>query len=105
MLLQLIVNVILTLFLPVGAGIVVWLSRILAQNLPDHQTLRLEQFARWAVRKIEQQYTHNPSKKELAIACVGNLFRAFKLPIPPDEAVEIAIEAAVYDLHTSKAEK
>jgi len=106
MVLTLIVNAVLTLLLPAFAGIVVWLSRVLAQNLPDHQAPRLEQFARLAVRQVEQQYTQNPGKKNLAVVTVKELFNAFQLPLPPDAAIAIAIEAAVYDLGPSrKAEK
>lgn len=103
--LTLIVNVILTLLLPVGAGVVVWLSRILAQSLPDHQAPRLEQFARMAVRAVELNYQNNPSKKALAVAALMDLFRAFKLPLPEQVALETAIDAAVYELHTSKDEQ
>lgn len=105
MMLQMIINAILTLLLPIFAGIVVWFSRVLAQNLPDHQAPRLEQFARMSVRRIEQEYTDNPAKRSLAVACVEDLFQAFKLPVPPKAAILIAIEAAVYELNMSKAEQ
>lgn len=96
--LQLIVNAILTLLLPIFAGIVVYLSRLVAQNLPDHQALRLEQFARMAVRRVEQEYTHNPGKKELAEAALVELFQSFRLPVPSKAVRSHAIEAAVYEL-------
>ena len=71
---------------------------IVKQKLPEHIAVRLEQFARQAVWQVEQQQgtLSGASKKELAIASVIKLFHAFKLPVPPAIAVDIAIEAAVY---------
>lgn len=101
---QMILDAVLTLGLPWMIGIVYWLSRSLAQRLPEHQRAALVQFAHMAVCRIEQEYTNNPAKRTLAVACVEDLFQSFKLPVPPKAAILIAIEAAVYELHMSKAE-
>ncbi len=76
----------------------IYLSRLWIQKMPEHTRLALEQFARQAVWQVEQQARDlsNPAKKQLAIASVNKLFRAFDIPIPAPEAVDIAIEAAVF---------
>jgi LL-H family phage holin len=75
----------------------IYLSRIWIQKLPEHTRLALEQFARLAVQQVEQQAEQlsNPAKKQLAITSIAHLFQSFGLPIPSDEAINIAIEAAV----------
>jgi hypothetical protein len=47
---------------------------------------------------VEQQYPGNHSKKALAQASMATLFKAFNLPVPPADAIDIAIEAAVKEL-------
>ena len=76
----------------------IYLSRLWIQRLPEHTRLFLEQFARQAVWQVEQQARDlsNPAKKQLAITAVSKLFQAFNIPIPASEAVDIAIEAAVF---------
>ena len=66
--------------------------------MPEHTRMSLEQFARQAVWQVEQQARDlsNPAKKQLAIASVAKLFQAFNIPVPASEAVDIAIEAAVF---------
>lgn len=96
---QLIVNAILTIFLPFAIGIVYWYSRALAQGLPEHQRAALEQFARMSVQCIEQQYPNDTAqdKHTLALALVDNLFKAHHLPTPTREVVDVAIRSAMYE--------
>ncbi len=103
--LQLIINVILTLGLPPMIGFVYWFSRLYAQRLPEYQRAALEQFARQAVRYVEQRYTHNPSKKSLAESAITDLFLSFNLPVPGKAALDVAIEAAVHELRSSSPPK
>jgi hypothetical protein len=91
-----IISTIIFFLMPGSVGAVYYLCRSFAQRLPDQQRLALEQFARLAVQKVEQQYTNNPEKKSLAESFVIAMFKAFNLPIPPKEAIDIAIEASVY---------
>lgn len=74
------------------------LSKYLSQRLPEHITIKLEQFARMAVQKVEQQNKElsGSAKKQLATAVVLKLFHLFRLLAPPSEAVDIAIEAEVF---------
>lgn len=90
-----IITLILGTFLSVLGGI--HFSNVFKQNLPEHLAVRLEQFARIAVQKVEQQAKDmsNERKKQLAILTVATLFKTFKLPAVAPEAVDIAIEAAV----------
>lgn len=76
-------------------------TRIIAQKLPEHTRLALEQFAGMAVQKVQQQYGEEDKakKKMLAIQTVKTLFGAFRLPVPSDGALDIAVESAVFSLH------
>lgn len=91
-----IISTIIFFMMPGSVGAVYYLCRLFAQRLPEQQRLALEQFARLAVQKVEQQFTNNPGKKDLAESYVISMFKAFNLPVPPKEAIDIAIEAAVY---------
>lgn len=93
------ISTIIFFLMPGSVGAVYYLCRVLAQRLPEQQRVALEQFARLAVQKVEQQYTNNPEKKALAEAFVATMFKSFNLPVPPKEAIDIAIEAAVYLLN------
>lgn len=75
----------------------IYLARSWIQKLPEHTRLALEQFARMAVQKVEQESKQlsNPAKKQLAVTAVTQLFQEFGLPVPSAEAINIAIEAAV----------
>ena len=95
---QLIVNSILTLSLPITIGFVCWFYRLFVQRMPEQQRLALEQFAILAVRRVEQEHKNAIEKRMLAYAIASDLFKAFKLPIPPEDALMTAIEAAVFDL-------
>jgi hypothetical protein len=74
-----------------------WLifDRRRVQKLPENPASRLETSARIAVQAVEQLYTHNPSKKDLAIAHVVDLYKEWNLPIPSKAAIGLAIESAV----------
>ncbi len=95
---QLLVNAILTALLPVLIGFVCWVYRLNIQRMPEQQRLALEQFTRMAVRKVEQEHKNALDKRLLASAFTADLFRAFKLPIPSQDAINVFIEAAVYDI-------
>jgi len=84
------------------------LANLQRQKMPDHTTVKLERFARMAVQQVEQQgkEINGSSKKQLAANAIVKLFKAYKLPVPPSEAVDIAIESAVFLLpkdNTSKS--
>lgn len=76
------------------------LANIQRQKMPDHTTVKLERFARMAVQQIEQQHKNmgSASKKQLAINTILKLFKTYKLPVPSAEALDIAIESAVFSL-------
>jgi len=87
----------------VAVFLAIYLTDILKQKLSAHARLALSQFARMAVQQVEQQgeQLSGAAKKQLAIASVSVLFKAYKLPIPSEEAVDIAIESAVLLLPTT----
>lgn len=97
---QIVSTAIFTIGTPLCVGLAIHIAHILAQRLPEQQRLALEQFARQAAQQVEQQYSNqsNPGKKALALASITNLFKAFGLPAPSQEAIDIAIEAAVLQL-------
>jgi len=76
----------------------IYLSRVWSQKLPDHIIPDLERFAIMAVRQVEQRNStiSGPGKKQLASASVATLFQSFGLIVPSEEAVDIAIESAVF---------
>lgn len=76
------------------------LENIQRQKMPDHLVSKLEKFTRIAVQQIEQQHKDmsGASKKQLAINTVLKFFKAYKLPVPSTEALDIAIESAVFSL-------
>jgi hypothetical protein len=80
--------------------LVVWFCHRLVRSLPTRPHEALEQFARMAVQQIEQQNASLSSadKKQLALALdlVLKLFNIFKIPAPPVEIIDVAIEAAVF---------
>jgi hypothetical protein len=65
------------------------------QKLPENPADRLETSARIAVQAVEQLYTHNPGKKELAIARIADLYKEWDLPVPSRQTIGLAIESAV----------
>lgn len=94
------INAILFFLWPIMIGVAFWLFHYLIQRLPSHTRLALQQFAQLVVKKIEQQNKDvgSNAKKALAVQYVMVLFRQFGLPVPPDEAIDVAIEAAVYEI-------
>ena len=86
------------LSIPFLCALVVWLCHQLVRSLPTQQREALEQFARIAVQKVEQQDStlSGTAKKQLAIDLVVKLFSTFKIPSPPVEMIDVAIEAAVF---------
>jgi LL-H family phage holin len=86
------------LSMPLLSMLVVWFCHRLVRSLPTRPHEALEQFARMAVQQIEQQNASLSSadKKQLAIDLVLKLFNIFKIPAPPVEIIDVAIEAAVF---------
>lgn len=92
-----IVNTILILILPALIALCYYLAQYLIQRLPTHQRAALEQFARMAVRYVMQQ-PEQLNQKAIAIAYATDLFKAYKLPLPTPEIIEIAVVAAMHEL-------
>ena len=105
MTIQMILNVILTLLLPImiwiGYGIAQWMI----QRMPQQQAPRLEQFARMAVQHVEQNHSNALDKKALASGFATSLFKALKLPEPLPVALDIAIGSAMFEAARKKDEK
>jgi hypothetical protein len=95
---QMIVNIILTLSLPISIWIGYWIAQYQIQRMPLHQRLVLEQFSKLAVRYTEYAHQGSIDKKALAIAFTSDLFEEFKLPIPSSETLEIAVGAAIFEV-------
>lgn len=74
-----------------------YLYHLLAQLLPAQQRAYIERWAAVAVAMVEQQFAgkSNEEKKALAMNEVKAFFRAFNLPVPPDDILSAFIEAAV----------
>jgi len=83
-----------------GVYAAIHLANIQKQKLSDHMATRLEQFSHMAVCQVEQQNEDmgGPSKKQLARNIVLKLFKGFNLPSPSEEAINTAIESAVFSL-------
>lgn len=97
MTLQLIVNALLTISLPFSIGFVYWHARNLAQRLPEQQRAALEQFARMAAQYVTQEHQQARDKHGLAVSFCFELFKAFKLPVPPRAILDIAIGSAMFE--------
>jgi hypothetical protein len=67
------------------------------QRMPTAQRLALEQFSRMAVRHVTRQSIRT-NEKDLAKAFTIDMFKAFNLPVPPTEALDIAIGSAMYEM-------
>jgi LL-H family phage holin len=98
LLLTLLIQYVILLSIPLLCALVVWLCHQLIRSLPTQQRDALEQFARIAVQQVEQQNASlsGTAKKQLAISLVIKLFNTFKIPLPPEDIVDAAIEAAVF---------
>jgi LL-H family phage holin len=91
---------IILLLLPFLTALAVWCLRHFEKYLPAKQVQVLNQFAKYAVQKVEQSFTGTSTqKKEQAIRIVANLFTAAKLPIPAMELIDAALESFVYELN------
>jgi|SwirhirootsSR2_FD_contig_31_17339200_length_1498_multi_3_in_0_out_0_2 hypothetical protein len=95
------INSVLFFLWPVMIGIAFWLFHYLIQRLPAHTRLALQQFALLVVKKVEQEGTtlDNAQKKAQAVQQIMVLFREFGLPVPPPDVIDIAIEAAVFEIN------
>ena|ERR1041385_370208 len=96
-----IVILLLPVLMPIGMGIL----SLFEQRLPSKQHAALDQFAKYAVQKVEQQHTHNPQKKALAVRFVANCFKDADIPVPADSLIDSAIESFVYELGGLQAPK
>ncbi len=97
---QLIATFIFVIGIFISVTAALYIIHIWRQKLPEHTRVALEQFARQAVWQVEQTSAtmSGATKKQMAISAVLKLFAAFGLPAPPMEAIDIAIEAAVFVL-------
>lgn len=73
---------------------------LLLQRLPDKRRQALDQFAKYAVQKVEQQYSHMSSAQKRAYAetVIEHCFTAARLPIPDYILIDAAIESFTYEL-------
>jgi LL-H family phage holin len=95
---------IIVLLLPILVLIALWLFHWIEQRLPAQQRQALDQFARYAVKKIEKQYSDWPSDKKKAYAdtIITALFEDLHLPVPSYALIDAAIEAVVYEIKQAK---
>jgi hypothetical protein len=93
-----------TIFTLLGA-LIVYIYHIVAQRVPAQQRAYIEKWATAAVAMVEQQYSgkSNSDKKLIAMHSIKDFFRAFKLPVPPDDVLSSFIEAAVNALPPSES--
>ncbi len=93
-------NVVL-LLLPIFIAVSLYCYKAIEQNLPEKQRAALTEITRMAVYSVEQQYSSVDSehKKNAAVNMVGNIFRAFKLPIPEMYIISAAIEACILEMN------
>lgn len=92
-----IVNDILVLGLGPIIALCYVLAQFLIQRLPSHQRAALEQFARMAVRHVAEQ-PEQPDQKGMARLYAIDLFKAYGLPAPSADTLEVAISSAMYEL-------
>lgn len=92
-----IINTILVLILgPLVVGCCAGLY-LAIQRMPTAQRAALEQFSRMAVRHVQEQATTG-NQKELAKAYTIVLFKSFRLPVPPSEVLEVAVNSAIHEI-------
>lgn len=96
-LIQLIVNALLTIFLPFAIGFVYWHARSLTQRLPENQRHALEQFARMSVQYVECEHQETSDKHGLAVSFTVEMFKAFNLPVPRRSVLDLAVGSAMYE--------
>lgn len=85
-----------TIFTLVGA-LILYIYHIAAQHIPAQQRAYIEKWAYAAVAMVEQQFAGktDEEKKALAMDKLKDFFKAFNLPVPPDDILSAFIEAAV----------
>lgn len=71
--------------------------------IPAQQRAYIEQWAKIAVAMVEQNYAgkSDEEKKQLAMDAIKGFFKAFNLPLPPDDILSAFIEAAVQALSST----
>jgi len=97
---QAIIQSVLTIFLTVMIGAIVFYSRILAQRQPDHQIPNLERFSRMAAQCVEYDHSDALDKKNIARGLCADFYRAYKLPLPEPEAMDTAVASALFEAHS-----
>jgi hypothetical protein len=95
---QMIVNAILTMALPIFIWIGYWLAQYQIQRMPQQQRSALEQFSKISVQYVEYAHHDAENKRALALAFASALFEEFKLPVPPSNVLEIAVGAATFEV-------
>jgi hypothetical protein len=100
---QFFVNNAQTIFTLVGA-LIVYIYHIVAQHTPAQQRAYIEKWAAAAVAMAEQQFAGktNEERKAIAMDALKGFFKAFSLPVPPDDILSAFIEAAVNALPPSE---
>ncbi len=94
-------NVLSTVLLnafPFLCVLAIWCLKFFEHLLPSKRQEMLEKFVKMAVTMAEQAYADcGPlEKKQIALRAAIDLFNAFHLPVPQSEALNTAIEAAVF---------
>jgi hypothetical protein len=92
-----IVNTVLILILPALIALCYVFAQFQIQKMPVHQRAALEQFSRMAVRHVMTQ-PEQLDRQGMAKLYLIDLFKAFNLPVPPAEILDIAISAAMYEI-------
>lgn len=92
-----IVNTILILILPALIALCYYFAQYLIQRLPTHQRAALEQFSRMAVRHVAGQ-PEQLDQRGMARLYTIDLFKAYGLPIPSADTLDVAISSAMYEL-------
>ncbi len=80
--------------------VLVYVYHIVAVHIPAQQRTYVERWATVAVAYVEQKSAgiSDEEKKQLAMVKIKGFFKAFNLPIPPDDVLSSFIEAAVQAL-------
>jgi hypothetical protein len=90
-------SALLLCLLPFSVALAVYMYRVVDQRLPDKQRQALDQFVNMAVRAIWwlNGVQTDAQKEQLAIDAVKDLFIAFRLPVPNDAVIKVAVDAAI----------
>ena len=92
-----IISTLLICLFPFFCVVAVYLYRLLEQRLPANQRAALDEFVMMAVRAIwlANGADTDAQKIQLAVQAVKDLFNEFGLPVPSDEVIMLAVEAAI----------